>query len=1203
MKRRPFLSSVLTAALLLLCQALATRAQDAENVRAWGWTALGQLGIGMDDESDFERTPGPVANLTGAVSIAGGEAHSVALRNDGTVWTWGGNAQHQLGRAGQSGILPAPVTELSGMVAIAAGAWHSLALKNDGTVWAWGSDSQSQGLRTPVRNLASVAAISAGAHHSLALKSDGTVWAWGDNSSGQLGDGQGGGVSKSADPVPVVNLTGVTAIAAGVNHSLALRSDGTVWAWGDNQSGQLGDGAGGHYVYSVTPVKVLSLTGIVAIAAGDRHSLALKSNGSVWAWGDNYHGQLGIGGNSNSATPVALAKIAGVVKIAAGASFSVALKSNGEVWTWGANEYGQLGNGSAIDSNVPVAVLTGAFSIGVGYHHAMALKATGVAWAWGSNWAGQLGNGRALFIPEPVVPIGITKAVAVGAGKYCSAAVTSDGTVWAWGFDQSDICGGVAAKRSMPVAMSGLTGIIAVALGDSHRLALKDDGTVWGWGNNSWGQLGNGAMSWRVDVPVKTTGLANVVAVAAGAKHSLALKSDGTVWAWGNNESGQLGGNYGYQMAVPIRIANLSGAVAIAAGAAHCVALTSDGSVWGWGENSSGQLGNGRNEDTTVPVAASNFNGAVAIAAGKDQTIALKSDGNVWRWGNFQTNVPAVFPGLSGIVAIAAGSGSYLALRHDGTTWSPGYDGSPPRMEAQFSNAVAVATGQSHSLALLVTGVPAAALQPTTIVFGVQKPGTTSFSRSVTIVNNGEATLKIRTVKLMGFNPTEFKMPSDSCTGATLMPNSSCGINVRFAPKAEGARSAAVMVRTNAPGSPHLVFLTGMALIDTPFPTVVAPNGGENIPTRSAFNIQWTASSPLPLTGFDVSYSSDGGTTFAAIPACTGLPATARNCAWTTPGAATASGRIRVLARNTAGNTAADMSDADFSIVTEKATPGVFLNGKWYLDVNGDGYFVYGTDKDYAFGWPGVTPVTGDWNGDRKKEIGVFSDGVWYLDVNGNGAWDGPAVDRAFSFGWPAVTPLTGDWNGDGKAEIGVFNDGWWYLDLNRNGIWEAGIDRQAGFGWPGVTPVLGDWNGDGKTEIGVFKDGAWYLDYNGNGVWDGISIDRAFSFGWPGVTPVIGDWNGDAKTEIGVFLDGWWYLDINGNGIWESGVDRPYGFGYPGVIPVVGDWNADGKAEVAVFDRGYYYMDIDGDGVWNPYGADRLIALFGAGVPLAGNW
>ncbi|MDA8100768.1 MAG: hypothetical protein M0042_14220 [Nitrospiraceae bacterium] len=195
---------------------------------------------------------------------------------------------------------------------------------------------------------------------------------------------------------------------------------------------------------------------------------------------------------------------------------------------------------------------------------------------------------------------------------------------------------------------------------------------------------------------------------------------------------------------------------------------------------------------------------------------------------------------------------------------------------------------------------------------------------------------------------------------------------------------------------------------------------------------------------------------------------------------------------------------------------GVFDSGIWYLDLNGNGAWDGElADGQYAFGvgLAHALPVTGDWTGDGMTRIGVYADGIWYLDLNGNGAWDGEPADGLYAFGvgLAHALPVTGDWTGDGITKIGVYADGIWYLDLSGNGAWDGeptdGL-YMFGVGLSQAVPVTGDWNADGKTEIGVSENGAWYLDLNGNGLWDGEPIDAVHpAFGANGALPVTGKW------------------------------------------------------------------------------------------------
>ena len=232
---------------------------------------------------------------------------------------------------------------------------------------------------------------------------------------------------------------------------------------------------------------------------------------------------------------------------------------------------------------------------------------------------------------------------------------------------------------------------------------------------------------------------------------------------------------------------------------------------------------------------------------------------------------------------------------------------------------------------------------------------------------------------------------------------------------------------------------------------------------------------------------------------------------------------------------------------------GVFRNGGWYLDLNGnDQWNGCGVDGCYVFGLAGDRAVVGDWTGSGQARIGVYRGGGWSLDLNGNGEWNGCGVDGCYVFGLAGDQAVVGDWDGSGAGKIGMFRNGGWYLDLNGNDQWDGcGVDGCHVFGLAGDQAVVGDWTGSGQARIGVYRDGGWYLDLNGNGVWDGCGVDGCYVFGLAGDQAVVGDWTGSGQARIGVYRDGGWYLDLNGNGEWDGcGVDRCAVFGLAGDIP-----------------------------------------------------
>ncbi len=348
-------------------------------------------------------------------------------------------------------------------------------------------------------NISIAQKISAGSDHSLLLCTDGTVKAWGDNYYYQLGNST---MSASSLPVVVNGLTGtITAVSAGGSHSMALKSDGTVWAWGYNYDGQLGVVG---IPSSDVPVQVTGLTGVIAIAAGYSHSIALKNDGTVWAWGNNGYGQLGDSTNNGTSIPVQAKFLTNITAISAGNYHSMALKNDSTVWTWGSNNYGQLGLGSNSDSISAHKVpgLSKIISIDCGGSFSLALKNTGTIMSWGENYYGQLGDGTQISNNVPIPVLGVANVMAICAGTNHSMALKTDSTVWKWGATlpfplrthrTNDL------QNTSPMQISGLSGIFAISAGQYHQLAYKNNQTAWGWGNNMNGQIGCGNNSDQVN--------------------------------------------------------------------------------------------------------------------------------------------------------------------------------------------------------------------------------------------------------------------------------------------------------------------------------------------------------------------------------------------------------------------------------------------------------------------------------------------------------------------------------------------------------------------------------------------------------------------------------------------------------------------------------------------------------------------------------
>ncbi len=417
--------------------------------------------------------------------------------------------------------------------------------------------------------------------------------------------------SRRACTLCAVLLVLAALVASQPPPTVGIAPPGDVWAWGENPNGQLGNG---NSTLSPVPGQVSDLSGVTAIAAGGAHSLALEADGAVWAWGANARGQLGNGTVADSSTPVFISGLGRAIAVGAGSEHSLALLADGTVWAWGANDAGQLGEASSgtcgrrdpanpvliVCSTTPVRVegLTDVIAVAAGADHNLALLADGTVWAWGAN------TGRTVLSPSapesgcdftscsrtPTPVDGLREVTAVAAGAGYNLVLLADGTLRSWGVDangqlgrSSEPCGRLGCSPT-PGQVDGLRGVIAIAAGGAHSLALLADGTVWAWGQNFYGQAGSPPSFSRRPAPVR--GLTRVSAVAAGPAHSLALGAGGTVWAWGANAYGYAGrpgpdfcstegGEPIMCSPTPVRVDGLRGVTAIAAGGAHNLALGS----------------------------------------------------------------------------------------------------------------------------------------------------------------------------------------------------------------------------------------------------------------------------------------------------------------------------------------------------------------------------------------------------------------------------------------------------------------------------------------------------------------------------------------------------------------------------------------------------------------------------------------------------
>lgn len=717
--------------------------------------------------------------------VAAGAEHSMALKREGTVWVWGRNHWGQLGNGtAADSTVPYPIGVLDGVVALACGERHTVALRRDGTVRAWGDNRDGQlgngtytasGTPVLVAGLPSVVAVACGSAHSVALGADGTVWTWGTNRASLLGCGRDPAYYTSV-PAPirvpgphgVGALTGITAVAAGGDHTLALRADGTVFAWGNNTWGQLGTGS---QTPAPLPVAVPGLTGVRLIACGGgplvgEHSLAVDAAGTLWAWGANGSGQVGDGTVSDRFSPQPLASPESVIAIAAGLRFSLALRADGTLFAWGDNTYGQLGDGSQNDRAVPlpVAALAGVAGMCAGYQHALAVLTDGTVRAWGRNLGGALGDGTESDRGFPVAVPGLCLATSsrlltlatepsiggsttptVGAYHCLEDAAVPIAAHDTARYTFSHWSGNVtapdaAASAAIMTADQTVTAHFDLSPGVQAVLTVTVEpptggGTVPGAGSHAYdvGTVVNlsaragyrhrfshwegpvadpHAMDTSLAVPedrtvtavFTPTAFATSAALACGPHNTYLVRSDSTVVATGLNSYGQLGRGAGeLRWPGPVLGADgtgqLAGVIAIAAGQDHTAALRYDGSVWTWGANHVCQLGAGLTGSylsmrlTPAPVldaaGATPLLGIRKICAGADFTLALADDGTLWAWGGNRDGqlgdgttthreLPVRVRGLDGVglltdvVDLACAWQHAVARRADGTWWGWG---------------------------------------------------------------------------------------------------------------------------------------------------------------------------------------------------------------------------------------------------------------------------------------------------------------------------------------------------------------------------------------------------------------------------------------------------------------------------------------------------------------------------------------------------
>ena len=749
----------------------------------WGSNASGQLGLG---DTDQRMVPVLIddAGIDGDewTAFAAGYSHTLGIRDDGSLWAWGDNYYGQLGIIGGNQLSPAlvgvvPTAPEYEWTAVAAGYSFSLALRGDGTLWSWGNNTFGQLGRINQASSSIPVLVDevgapntywthfvAGDYHAIAARSDGTLWAWGISMGGLLGlpHVMGGVLTPTPIPLPAeLNNVQWESLTAGSFYTLALCEEGTLWSWGHNSAGQLGVGniigpPGGSTAatqdirQALQPVVVP--TGDindywVAVSAGYIHTLGLLSDGTLWSWGFNNHGQLGLGDNTHRTAPTLIPEPVGFtasdewIDFAAGFYHTIALSYSGDLYTWGSNEAAQLGKGAVGEvagaaNNAPwrmaamivtddattpedgaTDVTDGTIIIDFGrpmYTGEDSSNARTGAEAPGTITItiddgnggetvvqtiyadeGQWEDCGTIFTAQMNLTASDTEHTAEVKG-FVDDFLRSEMHSHKWTFTTGEI--------KEPVKPS-----VQVVAGLNYTIALRDDGTLWGWGQNNYGQLGLGFAGLPIPIPTRMPNHDGIsgdywTAVSAGQRHAIALRDDGTLWAWGNNAFGRLGINtIGGAVNTPTEVGIPIGAngdkwIAVSAGENHTVALLNDGTLWAWGSNADGRLGIGHSGGNyAIPYQVEDgglgVTGWINVFAGYHHTLAICNGGNLYAWGanslagrlgvgvgdstprNVPTAVDITNTSATGWVDVVAGDNHTLAICKDGNLYAWGGNG------------------------------------------------------------------------------------------------------------------------------------------------------------------------------------------------------------------------------------------------------------------------------------------------------------------------------------------------------------------------------------------------------------------------------------------------------------------------------------------------------------------------------------------------
>ena len=576
----------------LLGHTLAIKSDDT--LWGWGYNYHGQIG---DGGSGNMSNPNMITD--DVLDAVVGSFCSFIIKKDNSLWACGDNDYGQLG-TGTTEDIKTPTKIMDDVLKVVNYSNSTFVIKTDNSLWGFGrndsyrllGDGTTQNRLTPVMIMDNVKDVCCDYNGTFYIKTDDSLWGCSEDTR-YLGTGTH---TTSYKPVKITDN-----ILQFCSSGVVLKKDNSLWTWGEYEGWH-----GNEFTYS-KPHKILD--DVLQVSNYNSAFFAITKDNSLWAWGSNYYGQLGDGTCENKDSPVKI--MDNVSKVLTGGAFAVAIKKDNSLWFWGNSLFVDSDNGMVLK---PKQIAKNIDDIEVSYDNVIYTTDDGTVWVFGDSSYGQLGyNGGIQETPQRV---DLNNVIQISATNCSSYAIDLKGGLYGWGLNEFNLLSDIVVTK--PELLDN--NVIQVCAGNDNIAVVKNDKSLWKWDSNGFTYI-----------------LSNVEEVTLGSRHALAIRTDGTLWSWGYNEYGQIGNGiyetstYYSSYYSPSEIMN--DVVRIAAGMYHSLAIRKDGSLWAWGDNSKCQLGDGTTEMRSTPIKI--MDNVVEVSAGQYWSCAVKEDGSLWVWGSY----------------------------------------------------------------------------------------------------------------------------------------------------------------------------------------------------------------------------------------------------------------------------------------------------------------------------------------------------------------------------------------------------------------------------------------------------------------------------------------------------------------------------------------------------------------------------------------